>query len=808
MDETLKLKAELHIVKANYNSVYATLSKIQSELAQHKAVIKILADKLGCSDEIQALLGSGSYIRSSPGGSTIITSTSASSTPTSPTVTSATIGPLSTSSLSSSPRGTTPSVSSAREPLQGTASQREVSSPRRATTAVVPSPSSPSTSTWARTSATANGHASSPRLSHATSGSNLSATVSSVPSTSPSTSSSNLSSLSVSSEITCEEENSPPSKSPSNSYVSITASQNVPICSCDCTCSAGGTCTCTCPIGCSCCFELTSSSFAPTSTTPLAPIDFNAPAPTETKKGMVHNNSTRNLLRNTRAALSSSPNIFRNSASALEKPVNMIMSSMSSIGPGKEGDPRKRGDSFGAVFNILSGFTSSAAQTAAKGRNVTELKSVKATQEFRKKQPLLDYCIIQSLNKGNIETKYIYPPQEGKGTSPILASVSQFCFPDKDQFTNQRTYEFQGQPFSFALTSDDGYRRLGYCRRFNDGMVPLCFCIISVFQSTSIFQKILEKVVELWDSVEGAESVNGLLKKLEGKIFPFLGESISIAVKSPFTGKQDIVQLSYTANIQLDGTDLRSLMGNLSPNNLLTVLISLICERRIIFYSSSVTTLSGAVQAVVDFISPLSWQHIYIPVLPPSLISYCCAPMPFVIGVLSQNIDEVNKLPMDEVLMVNLDKDELFGINDFNLLHPSVRNPLLSALKTFQGAIKKAKPTHLMDPKDKESLNSKKKKMFDVFTDFFVALLAFYKDFFLEDGNFNKDSFVADRNPEMKEFCFLVAMSQMFERFVEERKTKPYVDDFEKKLMVYEKGYVEHVEKKKSFSPTFKFLAK
>jgi hypothetical protein len=35
------------------------------------------------------------------------------------------------------------------------------------------------------------------------------------------------------------------------------------------------------------------------------------------------------------------------------------------------------------------------------------------------------------------------------------------------------------QSFSFALTLDDGFRRLGYCRRYNNG-TPLCFCIISV----------------------------------------------------------------------------------------------------------------------------------------------------------------------------------------------------------------------------------------------------------------------------------------------------------------------------------------
>lgn len=56
-------------------------------------------------------------------------------------------------------------------------------------------------------------------------------------------------------------------------------------------------------------------------------------------------------------------------------------------------------------------------------------------------------------------------------------------------------------------------------------------------------------------------------------------------------------------------------------------------ERRIIFISKRLSRLSACVQACNALIYPMIWQHIYIPVLPLSLIDYLLAPMPFLIGV-------------------------------------------------------------------------------------------------------------------------------------------------------------------------------
>lgn len=56
-------------------------------------------------------------------------------------------------------------------------------------------------------------------------------------------------------------------------------------------------------------------------------------------------------------------------------------------------------------------------------------------------------------------------------------------------------------------------------------------------------------------------------------------------------------------------------------------------ERRIIFTSKKLYRLSACVQSANAILYPMNWQHIFIPVLPQSLIDYLLAPMPYLIGL-------------------------------------------------------------------------------------------------------------------------------------------------------------------------------
>ncbi|XP_072589523.1 DENN domain-containing protein 1B isoform X4 [Vulpes vulpes] len=74
-------------------------------------------------------------------------------------------------------------------------------------------------------------------------------------------------------------------------------------------------------------------------------------------------------------------------------------------------------------------------------------------------------------------------------------------------------------------------------------------------------------------------------------------------------------------------------------NNMLQLYASMLHERRIIITSSKLSTLTACLHGSVALLYPMYWQHIYIPVLPPHLLDYCCAPMPYLIGIHSSLIE-------------------------------------------------------------------------------------------------------------------------------------------------------------------------
>lgn len=46
---------------------------------------------------------------------------------------------------------------------------------------------------------------------------------------------------------------------------------------------------------------------------------------------------------------------------------------------------------------------------------------------------------------------------------------------------------------------------------------------------------------------------------------------------------------------------------------------------------------------------PFSWHHIFIPIVPASLLSYVTAPMPFLVGIKRSLQPTMEKLPMEAV---------------------------------------------------------------------------------------------------------------------------------------------------------------
>ena len=131
------------------------------------------------------------------------------------------------------------------------------------------------------------------------------------------------------------------------------------------------------------------------------------------------------------------------------------------------------------------------------------------------------------------------------------------------------------------------------------------------------------------------------------------------------------------------GVDVEPLFLSLGVANTLRVLAGIMLEQRVVFIASRVGKLSECAHAALSLIYPLHWQHIFIPILPPGMISYVCAPMPFVVGVLSNDAPKLESEPMDAAIFIDLDRGRITG--DAEMLEAAqlprlVREPLEKAL--------------------------------------------------------------------------------------------------------------------------------
>lgn len=248
----------------------------------------------------------------------------------------------------------------------------------------------------------------------------------------------------------------------------------------------------------------------------------------------------------------------------------------------------------------------------------------------------------------------------------------------------------------------------------------------------------------------------GFLEHLYKQNFPFPGEKLSIMTStfSSYLNGLHELQRPDDENFHSD-IDLEPLFTTLSPNQLLPLFTSVLEERRIIFSGSNIRQLTLCVMALVELLYPLKWQHIFIPVLPMKLLDYVCAPMPFIVGIHSSMLPKVLKMPIESLIIVNLDSKEMVGAPS------SIKLPLE---KTLYSNISKSVNDEYID--SEEILNS--------FLQFWVKIFGTYRRFMKKEGNsyvFKDQEFIQSfQDKDIKDFISkLMNTSQIFQQFIQEK---------------------------------------
>jgi hypothetical protein len=284
---------------------------------------------------------------------------------------------------------------------------------------------------------------------------------------------------------------------------------------------------------------------------------------------------------------------------------------------------------------------------------------------------------------------------------------------------------------------------------------------LSLRPSFTLFRQMLDIVEERRKS--SASAVFTFLKTVQNNPFPSYGKDLEVrtfgvgaAGKGAASGEASVYHLSRgseTGFPYLDYVSYSTLMKCLNSRQLAELFGMLLLERRMIVVSKSLSVLSSCISAISHLAFPLLWQHVYIPVLPPSLIDYCTAPMPFLVGMLASSLDLLRGMPIDEVTVIDLDKGSYLKNPTYDVQMPEAR--LLVLQKRLEPL---AKAKHTTDQNVAQCL-----------LDSVRELLGGYKEF-VQGASFRAVDFIATFPVDERQFFSEVQNSQLWNCFLEERR--------------------------------------
>ncbi|KAI5089748.1 DENN domain-containing protein 1B-like isoform X2, partial [Silurus meridionalis] len=324
-----------------------------------------------------------------------------------------------------------------------------------------------------------------------------------------------------------------------------------------------------------------------------------------------------------------------------------------------------------------------------------------------------------------------------------LQSLPRFCFP----YDIEKVKDVSAvQHFTFALTDLEGCQRFGFCRLNSSSQT--CLCILSYLPWFEVFYRLLNFLADYVTKGQTNE-MKELLAALYKHPIPLNDSSKSLHLMPYFVAPDPKALPSVP-----ESRNFTELIVAVDVGNLLQLYVSMLFERRILICSSKLSTLTACVHACNSMLFPMYWQHIFIPVLPPYLLDYCCAPMPYLIGVHSSLIERVRSRALEDVVILNVDTNTMESPHDdLKRLPPDVVTSLKVRLKrsatvTGSGVAK-------------------------AFLRAQALLFGAYKDALQypsgEPVLFSEELFLTHKSPSMRQFLESAVHLQFFKQFIDGR---------------------------------------
>ncbi|VDI76930.1 DENN domain-containing protein 1, partial [Mytilus galloprovincialis] len=292
-----------------------------------------------------------------------------------------------------------------------------------------------------------------------------------------------------------------------------------------------------------------------------------------------------------------------------------------------------------------------------------------------------------------------------------------------------------------------------------------------------VFYTILNKLAEMINTTDNDDNVTELLRATYANGVPTPGVPVQIIVG------QDM--LNFTAP---DISKLPSIPTNrnlteyysaVDTENMMRIFASMLHERRILITSKKLSRLTSCVHASTALLYPMHWQHLFIPILPPHLLDYVTAPMPYVIGIHSAVLEKARKNEISDAVILDVDTNTLItDYDDFEDLPSEISSYL---------------KRHLKKDKIIQQMSTNGDVISKAFMQALVRLIGGYRDALRfhpgEPITFDPEAFVQSRPSSMQPFLDSMFELQIFQQFINDRLDmlnlgKGFSDLFEQEAML------------------------
>ncbi|XP_078195071.1 DENN domain-containing protein 5B isoform X7 [Callithrix jacchus] len=109
-----------------------------------------------------------------------------------------------------------------------------------------------------------------------------------------------------------------------------------------------------------------------------------------------------------------------------------------------------------------------------------------------------------------------------------------------------------------------------------------------------------------------------------------------------------VCQRPGPSELPLSDYPLREAFELLGLENLVQVFTCVLLEMQILLYSQDYQRLMTVAEGITTLLFPFQWQHVYVPILPASLLHFLDAPVPYLMGLQSKEGTDRSKLELPQ----------------------------------------------------------------------------------------------------------------------------------------------------------------